>query len=77
MFTNAINSISINTEALVKNIMSATAILGMVVMILMLVAGTISIMNHGWASQEASTCGAIALCAGLMVFFACNYVNMH
>lgn len=73
-----INTIStINSEAVVKNIMTATAILGMVVMILMLVAGTISIMQNGWASQEASTCGAIALCAGMMVFFACNYITMH
>lgn len=77
MFTNAINYISINTEALVKNIMSATAILGIVVMILMLVAGTICIMQNGWSSQETSTCGAIALCAGMIVFFACNYISMH
>ena len=77
MFTSVINNVAINTEALVKNIMSATAILGIVVMILMLVAGTICIMQNGWASQEASTCGAIALCAGMIVFFACNYVNMH
>ena len=73
-----INTISaINSEAFVKNIMSATAILGIVVLILMLVAGTINIMNYGWSSQEASTCGAIALCAGMMVFFACNYISMH
>lgn len=73
-----INSInSINSEVVVKNIMGATAILGSVIMILMLVAGTISIMNHGWTSQEASTCGAIALCAGMLVFFACNYISMH
>lgn len=68
---------NVNSEAFVKNIMGATAILGSVIMILMLVAGTISIMNHGWASQEASTCGAIALCAGMLVFFACNYISMH
>lgn len=73
-----INSINaVNSEVVVKNIMGATAILGSVIMILMLVAGTISIMNHGWASQEASTCGAIALCAGMLVFFACNYISMH
>lgn len=68
---------TINSEAVVKNIMGATAILGSVIMILMLVAGTISIMQHGWASQEASTCGAIALCAGMLMFFACNYISMH
>lgn len=73
-----INSINaINSEAVVKNIMGATAILGSVIMILMLVAGTISIMQNGWSSNEASTCGAIALCAGMLVFFACNYISMH
>ena len=73
-----INTIStINSEVVVKNIMSATAILGIVMMVLMLVAGTICIMQNGLESQEASTCGAIALCAGMIVFFACNYVNMH
>lgn len=73
-----INSINaINSEAVVKNIMCATAILGSAIMILMLVAGTISIMQRGWASQETSTCGAIALCAGMLVFFACNYISMH
>lgn len=73
-----INTIStINSEVIVKNIMSATAVLGIVVMILMLVAGTICIMQNGWSSQEASTCGAIALCAGMIVFFACNYISMH
>ena len=73
-----INTIStINSEAIVKNIMSATTILGIVVMILMAVAGTICIMQNGWTSQEASTCGAIALCAGLMMYFACNYLSMH
>ena len=77
MFTSIIKMSAINTEAVVKNIMGATAILGSVIMILMLVAGTISIMSHGWASQEASTCGAIALCAGMLVFFACNYISMH
>lgn len=77
MFTSIISNVAINTEALVKNIMSATAVLGIVVMILMAVAGTICIMQNGWTSQEASTCGAIALCAGLMVYFACNYISMH
>lgn len=77
MFTSVINSIAINTEALVKNIMSVTAILGFVVMVLMAVAGTICIMQNGWTSQEASTCGAIAICAGLMMYFACNYISMH
>lgn len=77
MLTSIINSMSIDATTVVKNIMTCTIVLGLVVMILMLVAGTISIMQNGWASQEASTCGAIALCAGLMVFFACNYINMH
>ena len=73
-----INSInSINSEVVVKNIMGATAILGSVIMILMLVAGTISIMQHGWSSHEASTCGAIAVCAAMVVYFACNYISMH
>lgn len=73
-----INSIStINGEAVVKNIMGATAILGGIIMILMLVAGTISIMQHGWSSNEASTCGAIAVCAAMIAYFACNYISMH
>lgn len=72
---NTINTI--NSEVVVKNIMTATAVLGTVVMILMLVAGTICIMQNGLTSQEASTCGAIALCAGLMVYFACSYISMH
>ncbi len=72
-----VNVSNINTEALVKNIMGATIVLSLVIMILMLVAGTISIMNHGWASQEASTCGAIALCAGMIFFFGCYYVQLH
>lgn len=72
-----VNRFAVNTEALVKNIMSATIVLSLVIMILMLVAGTISIMNHGWASQEASVCGAIALCAGMMFFFGCYYIQLH
>lgn len=73
-----INTITtINSEIMVKNIMIATAILGAVTMILMLVAGTVCIMQHGWSSNEASTCGAIALCAGMIMYFACNYISMH
>lgn len=73
-----INTIAtINYEVIVKNIMIATAILGAVTMILMIAAGTICIMQHGWSSNEASTCGAIAVCAALIVYFACNYISMH
>ena len=73
-----INSINaINSEVVVKNIMGATAILGSVIMILMIAAGTICIMQHGFSSNEASTCGAIAVCAALIVYFACNYISMH
>lgn len=72
-----VNSISVNFDVVVRNIMGVVAAAGMIVMILMVIAGTISIMNYGWSSQEASTCGAIALCAGMMVFFACNYIQLH
>lgn len=72
-----VNNFAANYEVVVRNIMGLVALLGSIVMILMLIAGTISIMNYGWSSQEASTCGAIALCAGMMVFFACYYVQLH
>ena len=73
-----INTIAtINSEVIVKNIMIAAAILGAVTMILMIAAGTICIMQHGWSSNEASTCGAIAVCAAMIVYFACNYISMH
>nr|DAY74659.1 MAG TPA: hypothetical protein [Caudoviricetes sp.] len=72
-----VNNFAANSEVVVRNIMGLVALLGSIVMILMLIAGTISIMNYGWSSQEASTCGAIALCAGMMVFFACYYVQLH
>ena len=36
------NRFAVNTEALVKNIMGATIVLSLVIMILMVVAGTIS-----------------------------------
>lgn len=72
-----VNNFAANSEVIVRNIMGLVALLGSIVMILMLIAGTISIMNYGWSSQEASTCGAIALCAGMMVFFACYYVQLH
>lgn len=73
-----INTIAaINSEIVVKNIMIATAILGAVTMILMIAAGTICIMQHGWSSNEASTCGAIAVCAAMIAYFACNYISMH
>lgn len=72
---NTINNI--NAEVMVKNIMICTAILGAVTMILMVAAGTICIMQYGWSSNEASTCGAIAVCAGLIMYFACNYICMH
>lgn len=72
-----VNSISINLDVVVRNIMGIVAAAGMIVMVLMTIAGTISIMNYGWSSQEASTCGAIALCAGMMTFFACNYIQLH
>ena len=68
---------TVNSEIVIKNIMIATAILGAVTMILMIAAGTICIMQHGWSSNEASTCGAIAVCAALIVYFACNYISMH
>lgn len=72
-----VNNFAANSEVIVRNIMGLVALLGSIVMILMLIAGTISIMNYGWSSQEASTCGAIALCAGMMVFFACYYVQLR
>lgn len=72
-----INSISIDYEVVVKNIMGATAIIGFVVMIMMLIASTICTMRDGWTSPESSTCAAIAFCAGLMMYFACNYISMH
>ena len=72
-----INIATINSEVIVKNIMIATAILGAVTMILMIAAGTICIMQHGFSSNEASTCGAIAVCAAMVVYFACNYISMH
>lgn len=72
-----VNSISVNFDVVVRNIMGIVALLGSIVMVLMIVAGTISIMHYGWSSQEASTCGAIALCAGVMVFFSCYYVQLH
>lgn len=72
-----VNNFAANSEVVVRNIMGLVALLGSIVMILMLIAGTISIMNYGWSSQKASTCGAIALCAGMMVFFACYYVQLH
>lgn len=72
-----VNNFAANSEVVVRNIMGLVALLGSIVMILMLIAGTISIMNYGWSSQEASTCGTIALCAGMMVFFACYYVQLH
>lgn len=78
MFSSIINNISvIDSEAVVKNIMGATAILGFVVMIMMLIASTICTMRDGWTSPESSTCAAIAFCAGLMMYFACNYISMH
>lgn len=76
MFTNVIKT-TINAEVVVKNLMTAVIVLGFVVMILMLVAGTISMITSGITSKEASVCGVIALCAGAMVFCACYYVNMH
>ena len=72
-----VNNFAINSAALVRNIMGAVAALGAIVMVLMVIAGTISIMNYGWSSQQASVCGAIAVCAGMMVFFACYYVQLH
>ena len=72
-----INRFAIDFDLVVRNIMGIVAALGAIVMVLMIVAGTISIMNYGWSSQEASTCGAIAVCAGMMVFFACYYVQLH
>lgn len=76
--SSIINTIAtINSEIVVKNIMIATAILGAVTMILMVAAGTICIMQHGWSSNEASTCGAIAVCAAMIMYFACNYISMH
>lgn len=72
-----INRFAVNCDAIVNNIMGVVALLGSIIMVLMVIAGTISIMNYGWGSQEASTCGAIAVCAGMMVFFACYYVQLH
>lgn len=72
-----VNNFAVNSDVLVHNIMGLVALAGSIVMVLMIVAGSISIMNYGWSSQEASTCGAIALCAGVMVFFACNYIQLH
>ena len=72
-----INNFAINADTMVRNIMGVVAALGAIVMVLMVVAGTISIMNYGWSSQEASTCGAIAVCAGMMMFFACYYIQLH
>lgn len=72
-----VNNFAVSSDVLVRNIMGLVALAGSIVMVLMIVAGSISIMNYGWSSQEASTCGAIALCAGVMVFFACNYIQLH
>lgn len=72
-----VNNFAVSSDVLVRNIMGLVALAGSIVMVLMIIAGTISIMNYGWSSQEASTCGAIALCAGMMVFFACNYIQLH
>lgn len=72
-----VNNFAVSSDVLVRNIMGLVALAGSIVMVLMVIAGTISIMNYGWSSQEASTCGAIALCAGMMVFFACNYIQLH
>ena len=72
-----VNNFTVSSDVLVRNIMGLVALAGSIVMVLMVIAGTISIMNYGWSSQEASTCGAIALCAGMMVFFACNYIQLH
>lgn len=72
-----INRFAVNCDAIVNNIMGVVALLGSIIMVLMVIAGTISIMNYGWSSQEASTCGAIAVCVGMMVFFACYYVQLH
>lgn len=72
-----INRFAIDFDLVVRNIMGIVALLGSIVMVLMIVAGSISIMHYGWSSQEASVCGAIAVCAGMMVFFACYYVQLH
>lgn len=72
-----VNNFAVNSDVLVRNIMGLVALAGSIIMILMVIAGTISIMNYGWSSQEASTCGAIAVCAGMMVFFACYYIQLH
>ena len=72
-----INRFAIDFDLVVRNIMGIVAALGAIVMILMVIAGTISIMNYGWSSQQASVCGASAVCAGMMVFFACYYVQLH
>ena len=72
-----INRFAVNCDAIVNNIMGVVALLGSIIMVLMVIAGTISIMNYGWGSQEASTCGAIAVCAGMMVFFSCYYIQLH
>ena len=72
-----INRFAVDSEVFVRNIMGVVAALGAIVMVLMAIAGTIAIMNYGWSSQEASTCGAIAVCAGMMMFFACYYIQLH
>ena len=72
-----INRFAIDFDLVVRNIMGIVAALGAIVMVLMVIAGTISIMNYGWSSQQASVCGAIAVCAGMMVFFACYYIQLH
>ena len=72
-----VNNFAIDSAALVRNIMGVVAALGAIIMVLMVIAGTINIMTYGWSSQEASTCGAIALCAGMMMFFACYYIQLH
>ena len=72
-----VSRFAVDSEVFVRNIMGVVAALGAIVMVLMAIAGTIAIMNYGWSSQEASTCGAIAVCAGMMVFFACYYIQLH
>lgn len=72
-----ISRFAVDSEVFVRNIMGVVAALGAIVMVLMAIAGTVAIMNYGWSSQEASTCGAIAVCAGTMMFFACYYIQLH
>lgn len=72
-----ISRFAVDSEVFVRNIMGVVAALGAIVMVLMAIAGTIAIMNYGWSSQEASTCGAIAVCAGMMMIFACYYIQLH